>query len=128
MVWANPELCGRTIFRPKATHLSRTIFFGKNHYYFHVPTGPFHCAKFKKNSYFGSRVMMQHFGAKNGLFAPNKNVFGKNDQYHFHLPIGPIHCAKFLKNSYNGSRVMWMCHFGSKMTHLPKWEFFQKAC
>ena len=41
--------------------------------------------------------MMQHFGAKNGLFAPNKNVFGKNDQYHFHLPIGPIHCAKFLK-------------------------------
>ena len=63
---------------------------------------------------------MQHFGAKIGLFAPNKNVFGKNEQYHFHLPIGPIHCAKFFKNSYNGSRVMWMCHFGSKMTHLPK--------
>ena len=25
------------------------IFFGTNHYYyFHLPTGPFHCAKFKK--------------------------------------------------------------------------------
>ena len=24
------------------------IFFGTNHYYFHLPIGPFHCAKFKK--------------------------------------------------------------------------------
>ena len=24
------------------------IFFGTNHYYFHLPIGPFHCAKFLK--------------------------------------------------------------------------------
>ena len=30
-------------------HLSWTIFFGTNHYcYFHLPTSPFHNAKFKK--------------------------------------------------------------------------------
>ena len=33
------------------------IFFGTNHhYYFHLPIGPFHCAKLKKNSYSESRV------------------------------------------------------------------------
>ena len=47
-------------------------------YYFHPPIGPFHCAKFKKNSYRKSRVMrMNHFWAKNGPFVPNKNIFEK---------------------------------------------------
>ena len=37
------------IFGTKTAHLSWTKFFGINHcYYFHLPTGPFHCAKFKK--------------------------------------------------------------------------------
>ena len=39
----------RAIFVPKMVHLSQAIFFGTNHYYyFHLPIGPFHCAKFKK--------------------------------------------------------------------------------
>ena len=34
---------------PKYSNLSWTKFFGTNHYYyFHLPIGPFHCAKFKK--------------------------------------------------------------------------------
>ena len=42
-------------------------------YYFHLPIGTFHCAKFKKNSYKGSRdLRMHHFWAQNGTFAPNK--------------------------------------------------------
>ena len=46
---ADPELWGCAIFGPKMAHLSWTIFFGTNHYYyFHLPIGPFHCAKFKK--------------------------------------------------------------------------------
>ena len=44
-----PELLGCAIFGPKMAHLSRTIFFGTNrYYYFHLPIGPSHCAKFKK--------------------------------------------------------------------------------
>ena len=48
------------------------IFFGTNHYYyFHPPIGSFHCAKFKKHSYTGSRVMrICHFWVQNGPFAP----------------------------------------------------------
>ena len=71
-------------------------FFGTNHYYyFHLPIGPFHCAKFKKNSYNGSRIMtMHHFKAQSGPFARN-NIFLDNCYYHSHLPISPFHCAKF---------------------------------
>ena len=50
------------------------FFFGTNHYYyFHLPIGPFHCAKLKKKSYSRSKVMsMHHFWTQNGPFAPNK--------------------------------------------------------
>ena len=54
-------------------------FFGTNHYYyFHLPIGPSHCAKFKKNSFSRSRVTrMCHFLIQNGPFAPPKFVFSK---------------------------------------------------
>ena len=46
-------------------------FFGRYHYCFHLPIGPFPSAKFKKNSYSGSRVTrMCYFWAQNGPFAP----------------------------------------------------------
>ena len=53
------------------------IFFGTNHYYyFHLRVGPFHCAKFMKNSYGPSKVVrMPHFWGQNGPFAPI--FFGK---------------------------------------------------
>ena len=46
--------------------------FGTNHYYyFHLSTGLFHCTKFKKILYSGSKVVrMHHFWAQNGPFAP----------------------------------------------------------
>ena len=45
----DPELWGCAIFGPKMGNLSWTNFFGTNHwYYFHLPIGPFHCAKFEK--------------------------------------------------------------------------------
>ena len=44
----------------------RKTFFRKNYYRFHLPTGPFHCAKFRKDSYNGR---MHHFWTQNGPFA-----------------------------------------------------------
>ena len=54
------------------------FFFGTNHYYyFPLPVGPFHCAKFTKNSYSRSKyVRMLHFWTQNCPFAPN-NFFWK---------------------------------------------------
>ena len=43
---ADPDLRGFAIFWPTC---HEQFFFGKKHYYyFHLPTGLFHCAKFKK--------------------------------------------------------------------------------
>ena len=70
-------------------------FFGTNHYYyFRLPIGPFHCAKFKKNSYSESRVMkMPHFWAQNGSFAPN-NFFSKKLLISFSSTYQPLSSCK----------------------------------
>ena len=83
--------------------------FGTNYYYyFHLPVGPFHCAKFKKNSYSGSWVMrMHHFWDQKSPFAPNEKKF-----------FGKILLA---------DPVLWgYAIFEPKMAHLPKWEFFSE--
>ena len=101
---ADPELSGCAIFRHKMAHLSWTKFFDTNqYYYFHVLVGPFHCAKFTKNSYSWSKVVrMSHFWAQNGPFAPNI-FFGK--LLLSFSSIIPFHCPKFQKNPSSGSRV-----------------------
>ena len=117
---------GCAIFRPKMAHLSWTKFFGTNHYYyFHLPIGPFHCAKFKKNSCSASRIMrMCHFWYQNGPLAPNKNVFGKLLKS-FSSSYYPFSLCKIFKtffqqiHSYEDVPI-----FGPKMAHFPKWEFF----
>ena len=65
---------------PKWSVLPEQNFVGTSHYYyFYIPISPFHCAKFKKSSYSGSRVMrMRHFWVENGPFAPNKKIIGKD--------------------------------------------------
>ena len=63
---------------PKWPICHEQIFFGTNHYYFHLRIGPFHWAKSKKYPYSGSTIMrMQHFWPQNGPFAPNKTFFAK---------------------------------------------------
>ena len=59
---------------PKLPICHEKFFFGTNHYYyFHLPIGPFRCAKFFEKSYRGSRVMrMHHFWTQNGPFALEK--------------------------------------------------------
>ena len=69
---------------------------------------------------------MCHFGAQNGAFAPNKNVFGTNHYYYFHLPIGPFHCAKFFKNSAGGSTVMSMHNFWAQNGPFHQMKIFSE--
>ena len=88
---------------PKYPNWFWTKLFGTNHYYyFHLPIGPFHWAKFKKNSYSGSRVMsMHHFWAQNGPFALNNFFYGKllkslSSTYY------PLSLYKILKKFFKG--------------------------
>ena len=108
-------------------HLSWTNFFGTNHYYyFHLPIGTFHCAKFK-NILTADLALWRctNFWTQNGPFAPNKAVL-ENYYYHFYLPISPFHCAKFLKNSSSGSRVMRMRNFWAQNGPFPQMRIFSE--
>ena len=85
---------------PKSPICHKQIYFGTNHcYYFHLPIGPFHCAKFQKNSYKESRVMrIHHFWAPNGSFAPIF-FFGKKLLMSFSSTYWPLSFCKILKKS-----------------------------
>ena len=108
---------------PKYSNLSWTKFFGTNHYYyFHLPIGPFHWAKFKKNSYSRSRAMrIHHFWPKMVHLPPPKKFFGKiiNIALIYLLP-------PFIVQNFNEilppDPELWGCAiFGPKMAHFPKW-------
>ena len=70
IVRADPELLACAIFGHKMAHLPWAIFFFcTNHfYYFHLPVGPFHCAKFTKSCEDAA------FWAQNGPFAPHLSI------------------------------------------------------
>ena len=120
---ADPELWG-------CAHLSWTIFFGTNHYYyFHLPIGPFHCAKFKKiltadPELWGCAI----FGPKM-VHLPHRIFFLKIINIIFIYVLAPFIVENFLK-ILPADLELWGCaNFGlSKMAHFLKWEFFQKTC
>ena len=87
---------------PKYPNLSWAKFFGTNHYYYyHLPIGPFHWAKFKKNSYSRSKVMrMRNFWAQNGPFPWMRIFLSKpvNEPCFFHSYLST--CQKSKSNIY----------------------------
>ena len=93
---ADPDLRGFAIFWPRTTHLSWTIFFGTKHYYFRLPTGPFHCAKFKK---FLKRIQSYKDAPFLGLkwsICPKQFFFGKL-LISFSSTYWPLSFCKILK-------------------------------
>ena len=78
----NPELWECIIFEHKMVHLPQTKnFFEKKiiNIIFIYLLAPFYCAKLKKNSYSGSRVLrMHHFWAQNNPFAQMRTFFRKS--------------------------------------------------
>ena len=111
---------------PKRSICSEQKNFGKNHcYYFLLPIGPFHCAKFKK--FFTADPESWQctiFGSK--MIHRSQISFLENYYYHSHLPISPFHCAKFKKNSSSGSRVMRMRNFWAQNGPFPQMRIFSE--
>ena len=113
---------------PKWSICPEQIFFSKNHfYYFHHPIGPFHCAKFKKNSYSKSRIMTMHyFWTQNGSFAL---IFFREIITLILIYLLAPFIVQNLKKILPADPELWGCAiFGPKMAHFPKWELFQKTC
>ena len=124
----DPELWGCAIFRPKMAYLSWTnFFFGTNHYYyFHLPTGPFHCAKFRK--------FLQRIQSYEDVPFLNPKWSSCCKQIFFWRIINIILIyllAPFIGQNFKkilpADPEFWGCAiFGPKMAHFPKWEFFSK--
>ena len=107
-------------------------FFGANHYYyFHLPIGPFQCAKFKK---FLQRIQSYEdapFLAQNGPFAPN-NFFWKIINITLIFPLlCKISLCKILKKffhliqSYEDAQFLGPCEpcfFHSCLSTCLKWK------
>ena len=115
---------------PKQPICPEKSFFGTNHcYYFHLPIGPFHCAKFKKHAYSRSRVMrLCHFWVQNGSFTPNK-FFWENLLISFLFTYQGRSLCKILKNYLGKSKVMRMCNFWAKNGQFAQMRifFFRKS-
>ena len=116
---ANPELWG-----PKWPICPEQNFFGTNHYYyFHLPIGPFHCAKFKK---FLQRIQNYEdapFLGPKWSICPQTNSFWKIINIILIYLLAPF-IVQNLKKILPADPELWGCaNFGPKMAHFPIWEF-----
>ena len=97
-------------------------FFGTNRYYFHLPIGPFHCAKFKKILTADPVMSMHHFWAQHGPFARNNFFFSKIINITLIYLLAPF-VVQNIKQILTADPELWICAmFGPKMAHFPKWE------
>ena len=101
-------------------------FGAKHYYYFHLPIGPFHCAKLKKNSYRGSRVLkMYDIWTPNNPFSPN-NFFGQL-LILFACTYQPLSLCKILKKFFQWIQSYEDAQFlGPKWPISPNENFFRK--
>ena len=113
---------------PKWSICSEQNFFGKNHcYYFHLPIGPFHCAKFKEILTADPELWeCTIFGPKMVHLPPK--IFLKIITIILIYLLAPFIVQNF-KKILPADPELWGCAiFGPKMAHFPKWELFQKTC
>ena len=103
-------------------------FFGTNHcYYFHLPIGPYHCAKFKKILTVDPPLW------RCAIFGPKMVHFAQTNFYFWEIVIAFLiylldpFLVQNLKEILPVDPEIWGCAiFGSKMAHFPKWEFFSE--
>ena len=116
-----PELWGCTIFGLKMAHLSWTNFFGTNHYYyFHLPIGLFHCAKFKEIFTVDPKLWGCAFFEPKWSICPKQTYFWKIIDMIFIYLLAPF-IVQSLKKILPAELWEWTI-FGPKMAH-----FFQKT-
>ena len=95
----------------------KLIFLGTNHcHYFHLPIGPFHCAKFEKI-----------LTAEPELWrSPKQTVFWKIIIFILIYLLVPFIIQNFKQNSSSRSRVMRMCKFSAQNGPFSQMRIFSE--
>ena len=113
---------------PKWPVCPKHNLFGINHHYFHLSIGSFHFENLK-NSYSQSRVMkMHHFLGPKWSTCSKQIFFGKFINIIVFYLLAPFIVQNFKKILSVDPELGGCAIFGSKMAHLPKWDFFKKTC
>ena len=117
-------------------YLSWTESLGKNHcYYFHLPIGPFQCAKFEKILTADPELWQCIIFGPKIVHLP-QNFFWKIIAITLIYLLAPFIVQNFQK-ILPVDPELWGCAnpelrgcaiFGPKMAHFPKWKLFQKTC
>ena len=108
--------------------VTNKIFFGtNNYYYFHLPTGSFHRAQFKKNLTANQELWGLPFLCPKWSICHKQVFFWK--LLLFSSTYYPLSLGKILKNSSSGSRDMRMRRFWTQNgPFLQMRIFFHKTC
>ena len=108
---------------PKWPICPEQFFFCTNHYYyFNLPIGSFHCAKFKKILTADPELWDVPFLGQKWSLAPNKTFLGKLLKS-FSSTYYSLSLCKILQ----ADPELWGCTvFGPKMAHFPNEIFFRK--
>ena len=108
---------------------AQNSFSSVNHcYFFHLPNGPFHCAKLKKILTVDPELWQYTILGPKMVPLPQAKLFWKIINIIFNYLLAPF-IVQNLKKIYPVDPELWgWAIFGPKMAHLPKWEFFQKTC
>ena len=121
---------------PKWSIWTEQKFLGKNHCYnFHLPIGPFHCAKSKKILTVDPELWQCTIFGPKMVHLP-QILFWKIITTILIYLLAPF-IEQNLKKILPVDPELWGCAnpelwgcaiFGPKMAHFPKWELFQKTC
>ena len=113
------------IFGTKTAHLSWTKFFGANHcYYFHLPVGPFHCAKFLKKITTDPELWRCTIFEPKVVHLPHQKFFSKIITIIPIYLLAPFIAQNFLQNSSTRSENMQFMR--PRLSISPNRNFFRK--
>ena len=103
----------------------KKIFFGTNHYYFHLPIGPFHCAKLKKNHTADPVLWWCTIFGPKMVHLPKKN-FGEIVNIILIYLLATFIVQNLKKKISSGSRVTSMCNFWAQSGPFPQMRIFSE--
>ena len=102
-------------------------FFSTNHsYYFHLPTGPFHCPNFKKILTADPELWGCTIFRPKIVHLPQNNFFWKIINTILIYLLAHFIVQNFKKILPADPELGGCTIFGPKMVHFPKWEFFSE--
>ena len=107
--------------------VKKTFFSTSDWYYFHLPIGPFHCAKFLKILTVDAEFWRCAIFGFKMIYLPQKNFFWKIITIILTHLLAHFNVQNFKKIIPENPELWGCAMFGPKMARFPKGGFFQTS-